>query len=144
MRLPGSSTNCPKWYKLLIENWLSYMLSEFFTFFQSFLKDFPKPKLENMPVGNLDSRLRFQPRNEQRARTNVKRFRQAHPSSCTTHPGQRSGVLCSSYRARAKLPDTKQVPKRVLREISPIGEISPVETEPSYEESSAQNRATNC
>ena len=68
MRLPGSSTNCPKWYKLLIENWLSYMLSEFFTFFQRSLKDFPKPKLENMPVGNLDSRRAFS-HEMQRART---------------------------------------------------------------------------
>ena len=68
MRLPGSSTNCPKWYKLLIENWLSYMLSEFFTFFQRSLKDFAKPKLENMPVGNLDSRRAFS-REMQRART---------------------------------------------------------------------------
>jgi hypothetical protein len=33
--------------------------SQLFIFFQSFLKDFPKPKLENMSVGNLDSRGAF-------------------------------------------------------------------------------------
>src|ERR1700684_3879924 len=50
VRFRESNTNCPKRYKSFTESSL-YGDSEFFIFFQSCLKDFPKPPLENMPWG---------------------------------------------------------------------------------------------
>src|SRR5258708_29186499 len=37
VRLPGSSTNCPKRYKLLIENWLAYRAIQSFSPFSRLL-----------------------------------------------------------------------------------------------------------
>ena len=141
MRLPGSSTNCPKWYKLLIENWLSYMLSEFFTFFQRSLKDFQKPKLENMPVGNLDSCCAFSHEmshvQEQMSNGSAKRIRVAarpirsselesfvavtEPELNSQTSSKSPNELCAIFRQLAKYRQLKlsQVTKNHLLRIGP-------------------------
>jgi hypothetical protein len=46
--------------------------------------------------------------------------------------GQPPGVRGGGYRARASLPAVKQYFRQMLREISPIGEISPVKVGLGY------------
>jgi len=117
------------------------MLSEFFTFFQSFLKDFPKPKLENMPVGNLDSRCAFSHEmsneQEQMSKGSAKRIRVAAPpirgsdlESCVAvtepelnslTPSRFPNEFCAIFRQLAKYRQLKlsQVTKNHLLRIGP-------------------------